>query len=58
MDMFSLKSSNFSGRNIEDLLPAELVVKILSYLNKNDIMMVSMVNKRWFGIANNEIKTL
>ena len=58
MDIFSLKSSNFSGQNIEDLLPIEIVVKILSYLNKNDIMMVSMVNKRWFGIANNEIETL
>ena len=59
MDIINLKSSNFSGQNIEDLLPAELVVKIFSYLNKNDIIMVvSMVNKRWFEIANNEIECL
>ena len=57
MDSLKLQS-NFSGQIIEDLLPAEIVVKILSYLNKSDIMVVSMVNKRWFEIANNEIECL
>ena len=37
---------------IEDL-PVEMMVEIFSYLDTNEKMKVSMVNKRWFGIANN-----
>ena len=42
---------------IEDL-PDEMIVEIFSYLNKTEKIKISMVNKRWFGIINNEIKTL
>ena len=42
---------------IEDL-PDEMMVEIFSYLNKTEKMKISMVNNRWFGIINNEIKTL
>ena len=42
---------------IEDL-PDEMMVEIFSYLNKTEKIKISMVNKRWFGIINNEIKTL
>ena len=42
---------------IEDL-PNEIVVGIFSYLDKNEIMEVAMVNKRWFQVANSEIDNL
>ena len=42
---------------IEDL-PDEMIVEIFSYLNKTEKFKISMVNHRWFGIINNEIKTL
>ena len=42
---------------IEDL-PNEIMVGIFSYLDKNEIMEVSMVNKRWFQVANYEIDNL
>ena len=38
---------------IEDL-PVEIMVEIFSYLDTNEKMKVSMVNKRWFGIVNKE----
>ena len=43
---------------IEDL-PVEIMVEIISYLDKTDkIHVFSMVNRRWFDIANNEIEAL
>ncbi len=42
---------------IEDL-PVEIMVEIFSNLSKTEKMKVSMVNRRWFGIANNEIQSL
>ena len=42
---------------IEDL-PNEMMVEIFSNLNNNEKMKASMVNRRWFGIVNKEIKTL
>lgn len=43
---------------IEDLL-VEIMVKIISYLNSTEkIKIFSLVNKRWFAIANNEIEAL
>ena len=42
---------------IEDL-PNEMMVEIFSNLNNNEKIKASMVNRRWFGIVNNEIKTL
>ena len=39
-------------------LPNEIMVGIFSYLDKNEIMEVSMVNKRWFQVANYEIDNL
>ena len=43
---------------IEDL-PVEIMVKIISYLNTTEkIKVFSMVNRRWFDIANNEIEAL
>ena len=42
---------------IEDL-PNEIMVGIFSYLDKKEIRKVSMVNKRWFQVANNEIDNL
>ena len=38
---------------IEDL-PVEIMVEIFSYLDTNEKIKVSMVNKRWFGIVNKE----
>ena len=38
---------------IEDL-PVEIMVEIFSYLDTNEKMKVSMVNKRWIGIVNKE----
>ena len=48
------KSSNFQSES----LPNEIMVGIFSYLDKNEIMEVSMVNKRWFQVANYEIDNL
>ena len=43
---------------IEDL-PVEILVKIIGYLNTTEkIKVFSMVNRRWFDIANNEIEVL
>ena len=43
---------------IEDL-PVEILVKIIGYLNTTEkIKAFSMVNRRWFDIANNEIEAL
>ena len=43
---------------IEDL-PVEIMVEIISYLdNTEKIKVFSMVNRRWFDIANNEIEAL
>ena len=42
---------------IEDL-PNEIMVGIFSYLDKKEIRKVSMVNKRWFQVANYEIDNL
>ena len=42
-----------------ETLPAEVMVEIFSYFEKKEkIEILSMVNKRWFGILNDEIKTL
>ena len=42
-----------------DDLPVEVLVKIISYLNTMEkIDIFSMVNKRWFDIASNEIEVL
>jgi hypothetical protein len=42
-----------------DDLPVEVLVKIISYLNSTKkIKIFSLVNKRWFAIANNEIEAL
>ena len=40
---------------IEDL-PVEIMVEIFSYLDTNEKVKVSMVNKRWFGILDKEIE--
>ena len=45
------------GIRIEDL-PDEMMVQIFSILKKTEKMKVSMVNRRWFRIANNEILNL
>ena len=50
-----LKDENYP--QIENL-PNEIMVDIFSYLNKNEIMKISMVNKRWFQVGNNEIANL
>ena len=42
---------------IEDL-PNEIMVCIFSYLDKKEIRKVSVVNKRWFQVANYEIDNL
>ena len=42
---------------IEDI-PNEIMVCIFSYLDKKEIRKVSMVNKRWFQVANYEIDNL
>ena len=50
----------YKGENypqIEDI-PNEIMVDIFSYLDKNEIMEVAMVNKRWFQVANYEIDNL
>ena len=39
-------------------LPNEIMVGIFSYLDKKEIRKVSMVNKRWFQVANYEIDNL
>ena len=39
-------------------LPNEIMVCIFSYLDKKEIRKVSVVNKRWFQVANNEIDNL
>ena len=39
-------------------LPNEIIVCIFSYLDKKEIRKVSMVNKRWFQVANYEIDSL
>ena len=48
------KSSNCQSES----LPNEIMVSIFSYLDKNELMKVSMVNKRWFQVANYEIDNL
>ena len=42
---------------IEDL-PVEMMVEIFSYFDTIEKRKISMVNKRWFGIAVIDIKTL
>ena len=39
-------------------LPNEIMVKIFSYLDGNGKVKVSLVNKQWFQVANNEIENL
>ena len=39
-------------------VPNEIMVKFFSYLDENGKVNVSLVNKRWFQVANNEIKNL
>ena len=39
-------------------LPNEIMVEIFSYLDKNEEVKVSLVNKRWFHVVNNEIENL
>ena len=39
-------------------VPNEIMVKIFSYLDGNGKVKVSLVNKRWFQVANNEIENL
>ena len=39
-------------------LPNEIMVKIFSYLDGNGKVKVSLVNKRWFQVVNNEIENL
>ena len=39
-------------------LPKEIMVEIFSYLDGNGKVKVSLVNKRWFQVANNEIENL
>ena len=39
-------------------LPNEIMVEIFSYLDGNEKVKVSLVNKRWFQVANNEIQNL
>ena len=42
---------------IEDL-PVEIMCQIFGYFDTNEKMKIAMVNKRWFGIAIIDIKTL
>ena len=42
---------------IEDL-PVEIMCQIFEYFDTNEKMKIAMVNKRWFGIAIIDIKTL
>ena len=46
-----------NNRPIENL-PNEIMVEIFSYLDKNEEVKVSLVNKRWFQVVNNEIENL
>ena len=46
-----------NNRPIENL-PNEIMVEIFSYLDGNEEVKVSLVNKRWFQVVNNEIKNL
>ena len=39
-------------------LPNEIMVEIFSYLDENGKVKVSLVNKRWLQVANNEIENL
>ena len=39
-------------------VPNEIMVKFFSYLDGNEKLKVSLVNKRWFQVANNEIENL
>ena len=39
-------------------IPNEIMVKIFSYLDGNGKVKVSLVNKQWFQVANNEIENL
>ena len=39
-------------------LPNEIMVEIFSYLDRNEEVKVSLVNKRWFQVVNNEIENL
>ena len=50
-----LKDENY--RPIENL-PNEIMVEFFSYLDGNEKVKVSLVNKRWFQIVNNEIENL
>ena len=55
-------STNFMNEDesclqIEDL-PGEMMVEIFSYFDTNEKRKISMVNRRWFAIANNEIEAL
>ena len=45
------------NRPIENL-PNEIMVEIFSYLDRNEEVKVSLVNKRWFQVVNNEIENL
>ena len=50
-----LKDGNY--RPIENL-PNEIMVEFFSYLDGNEKVKVSLVNKQWFQIVNNEIENL
>ena len=49
------KDENY--RPIENL-PNEIMVEIFSYLDGNEEVKISLVNKRWFQVVNNEIENL
>ena len=49
------KDENY--RPIENL-PNEIMVEFFSYLDVNEKVKVSQVNKRWFQVVNNEIENL
>ena len=53
-----LKESKDQNYIQTESVPNEIMVCIFSYLDKKEIRKVSMVNKRWFQVANNEIDNL
>ena len=54
----SLKEFKHENYRPFENLPNEITVEILSYLGGNEKVKVSLVNKRWFQVVNNEIEKL
>ena len=57
-EIVSLKEFKHENYRPFENLPNEITVEILSYLGGNEKVKVSLVNKRWFQVVNNEIENL